>query len=115
MIDRKFLFASLLLIGALTVPVLTYFSVFIPSIDKPEIWFQRSGSVSVLLVIIAEYILGFIGIHVNAVGLIVKEQEEIIKKYKKIHTIAKYIGLVLAVIGTFIWGYGDLAWCELNA
>ena len=104
-----------LLFLAFLAPVLAYNSMFIFGNDKPEIWFQRSGSITVFFAVWAEYGLSKINGHVNPTGVIVSQQVELSEKYKTPYYIAKYLGVIMALIGTLIWGYGDLIWLQNNA
>ena len=113
---RKELWSAIpILGGAVLIPLLASFSVFMPEIDKPEIWFQRSGAVSVFLVLVSEYGLWLIDGLINPTGVIVNHQAELRNKYKNKFKAAKYIGAIIAAFATIIWGYGDLIWLAANA
>ncbi|GHF97260.1 hypothetical protein [Thalassotalea marina] len=88
----------LVFLGILT-PMLVLFSIVEPPKgEAPHIWFQRSGSLLVIFAIIAESIL-LQGVD-NLKNLNVA--------WKMSHSVAKMLSPILAIIGTIIWGYGDI-------
>ena len=112
--------AVALLILAFIAIFLGYFSFLLEAViatvtnEKPEIWFQRSGAIVVLLAVFSEYCLSKIDGYINPTGLIVSRQEEFSAKYSTVYRVVKVFGVVMAIIGTLIWGYGDLAWLWIN-
>jgi hypothetical protein len=74
-------------------------------------WFSRSGSIMVLFAVIADFRLGSatiksvqgsLGIAASLKGF--SSGGGLTKNQRRLHTVA----LTLIIIGTFIWGYGDL-------
>lgn len=96
---------------SLIAPVLAFFGFGIPDSEKVDIWFQRSGAITVLFAAWMEYILAKSNEHINLSGIVVSQQILLSDKYKKPYRIAQYIGIVMLIIGTIIWGYGDLIYC----
>lgn len=92
---------------AIVVAIAAYNSILIPCEEKPEIWFQRSGSIVVLLAVWIEYKLIKINGDVNPSGASYSQLQELNTKYGTAHKVASYLVAVLAISGTFIWGYGD--------
>ena len=92
---------------AIAVAIAAYNSIFIPCEEKPEIWFQRSGSIVVLFAVWIEYKLIKINGDVNPSGSSYSQQQKLNTKYGTAYKIASYLVAVLAISGTFIWGYGD--------
>jgi hypothetical protein len=97
----------LIVLGVLA-PVAAYFSFLRPEGEAADIWFQRSGAISVLFGVWAEYNLSKVNEHVNLSGIVISSQTELSQRYKLRYRIAQYLGVVLAISGTVIWGYGDL-------
>lgn len=97
-----------LIIFGVLAPILSYYSVFIPEDEKRAVWFQRSGSLSVLFGVWIEYNLSKVNEHINLSGLWVTEQETLRDEYNLKYSIVQYVGIFLAVMGTLIWGYGDI-------
>lgn len=99
-----------LFVLSIIIPVLAYNSLLLPLNEKPEIWFQRSGSFTVLFSVWAEYNLmkvnNLMVLSASGLGGTVEHRN----KYEKIYSFSKYFAIVIAVTGTFIWGYGDLIW-----
>lgn len=100
-------FSPLTLLAILT-PLSAYFSLFIPINEQESIWFQRSGSITVLFAVWIEYNLSTVNEHINLSGIWTTEQANLSNKYKHVYKIFQYIGVLLAVAGTVIWGYGDV-------
>ncbi|SIT12499.1 hypothetical protein [Neptunomonas antarctica] len=88
----------LVFLGVLT-PMLVLFSIVEPPKgEPPHIWFQRSGSLLVIFAIVAESIL-----------LQGNENFKNLKvAWKTSYSVAKILSPILAIIGTMIWGYGDI-------
>lgn len=106
---RKELWQCLaLFLIALSILGLAYSSFLIPEAEKPETWFQRSGSIAVIFAIWIELKLFSISGYVNSAGAVVIQQEVMIIRYGSLHRWAKYIAACLAIFGTLIWSYGDL-------
>jgi len=93
---------------AVIAPVLVYYSYFIPENEVLSVWFQRSGSLTVIFAVWFEYNLSKINEHINLSGIVIDEQQALSEKYSFRYKSAQYIGVVLAIMGTIIWGYGDL-------
>ncbi|GHB74758.1 hypothetical protein GCM10008107_25330 [Psychrosphaera saromensis] len=117
-----------------TVVVIAYSQVFSYYEDTPSIWFQRSGSIIVITAIILELK------HKNKMNLLYSftqkliidnlkvdlepsnkpyyslsadnEMREIIKPYD---TLVEINLIVWAIIGTMIWGYGDIIYKLFNS
>ncbi len=99
----------LLLVLSYASILMGYNGFFIPEIDKNPIWFQRSGSIAVILSIFAE--LFFIK---ESLGLAELEEENVKKRYKPLIVITNILAFVSIVVGTFVWGYGDLIYIHIK-
>jgi len=75
---------------------------------NPLYLFQRSGAVAVLLAAWGEYILYQINIIINPSpsGYVTERKWEM--KYGIKYKCFSYTALGLVIVGTLVWGYGDL-------
>lgn len=87
--------------------IFAYHSFMIPCGENPEVWFQRSGSIVVLLAVWIEYKLFKINGDVHPSGMSTSQLNKLTEKYGTSHKVASYLAAALAITGTFIWGYGD--------
>lgn len=93
---------------AILVPAISLFDELRPQNEILASWFQRSGSLVVLLALFAEYQLLKIREIMNPSGLITKDDEYCRDRYGSAYDCLVYVGLTCALFGTLIWGYGDL-------
>lgn len=92
-----FVFAILALIAG-------YTGFMMPEIDKRWVWFQRSGSIIVYFGVIAELFA------IKSINGLISWSTDIDaqEKYKTHVIVTNGLAIVMALIGTAIWGYGDL-------
>lgn len=76
--------------------------------DDPAYWFQRGGSIAVLLAAISEYMLLCVDSEINYPESGYVGEDKWKKKYGTLHKSANIFALMVAVIGTIVWGYGDI-------
>ncbi|MDD1795160.1 hypothetical protein LRP50_18690 [Enterovibrio sp. ZSDZ42] len=107
-IERKLVYCIPIFILAVITPILAWYSFVIPETEEPAIWFQRSGSLTVLFAVWMEYNLMKVNEHVFPSGHTFSQQAALAKKYQPIFKVAQYMAVLLAIMGTVIWGYGDL-------
>jgi len=97
-----------LVIISLIVPILAWCSFFMPQDEDPSTWFQRSGSIAVLFSVWAEYNLMKVNhllvVTESGYGALVHYEN----KHAAIHRVSQYFAVLIAITGTFIWGYGGL-------
>ncbi len=80
-----------------------YAGVLIPKCESPAIWFQRSGSVVTVLVLIADYL----SFRVTSSHPEVEELEAI-KSFSWLLPVTKGVAIIMTIAGTLTWGYGDI-------
>lgn len=102
-------FIFLLLVSSFASMLMGYSGCFMPDMEMSSIWFQRSGSIAVILSIFAE--LFFIK---ESSGLLNNSEIEAKNKFKTLIIITNILSFVLIVLGTFVWGYGDLIYIHLQ-
>ncbi|WP_020412057.1 hypothetical protein [Microbulbifer variabilis] len=107
-IKKQLIYCIPLLFLAGSLPIMAWYSFLIPNDEPSDIWFQRSGSLMVLFAVWAEYNLMKVNEHINLSGSSYSQQSVLAERYKTIYNIAQYSAAVLAILGTFIWGYGDV-------
>ena len=107
-IKKVLLFCLPFLVLAIVIPVCAYFSIWIPDEESEKVWFQRSGSFTVLFAVLVEYKLSKITSLVNLNGVVISPQKERSNKYRGVFNIVAYLAAALAILGTLIWGYGDI-------
>ena len=102
----------ILIILAILPPILT---ITVPE-AKPEsesisTWFQRSGSIMVILAIWVELKMLSINKYMNLHEAVVATSdfpELKVQRCKPYYKAMMFFAFVIAIIGTAIWGYGDL-------
>ncbi|KYN82192.1 hypothetical protein ATY35_19695 [Vibrio cidicii] len=118
-VERELLTSVPILLLAFTFPILAWFGVFQLE-DNSAIWFQRSGSVTVLFAVWVEFKLFKLAGLINPISENGKTYDDMLKSdYLQTHNskkiqIIKCLAAVLAISGTVIWGYGDLIFISLS-
>jgi hypothetical protein len=86
--------------------LLAAFGILKPANEPLDIWFQRSGSLVVLFAAIGEYYVSIMRATLRPAGYvgITAMENELSFTVKCYH----FAALALVIIGTIIWGYGDL-------
>ena len=93
---------------AVAIPLVSLFTELRPSSESLGIWFQRSGSIIVLLAVMIEFNLFKIGSELSSNGRVDNELHILIDKFSSLKVWFSFFSSVLVIIGTVIWGYGDL-------
>jgi hypothetical protein len=103
-IRRAFIWAFALCLCALLPPLLSL--LIRPQAEPPGQWFERSGAVMTVFAVLAQF--KAVNIATMIEGGMFEESREAYRKYKGYQAFASGLSLVLVVIGTVVWGYGDL-------
>jgi hypothetical protein len=112
-INRELLLIIPLLILSVVIPTCAWHGV-LQQDASVSIWFQRSGSLTVLFAVWAEYKIFKIRALTNPMSdggetwQDLAHQGALKTKYKKMLAVINFISVTLVIIGTLIWGYGDL-------
>ncbi|MCK4827445.1 hypothetical protein KA005_67575 [bacterium] len=97
-----------LVVLAYAPPLFALTCIAMPAYEDPATWFQRSGSTMVVISLLAEFklfsIQAYFDHHDTAMFAIIIPP----KAYKNAHKIIVTSATVSIVIGTIIWGYGDI-------
>lgn len=97
----------LVLLGSL-IPCIALYFPYRPEGESLESWFQRSGSVMVIFAVWAEVKLASIYSMLNPTGLILSDGDLLRIEFGSYYNYLVPSVAAVAVLGTIIWGYGDL-------
>jgi hypothetical protein len=109
-IRRAFLQVLVLCLCSVVPPLFSLMGIFTPEEEPLGQWFQRSGAVMTTFAAFAQFKSG--GIATMIAGGAFAETWEAYHKYNRFQALASWLSLVLVVIGTLIWAYGDLLFPE---
>jgi len=99
-----FIFSAL----AILMPVFSLSGLLKPSSEALGVWFQRSGATTVVFAVFAELKASNMLAVFKPSGFVDQTFHSTRDKYLKQVKLYNYIALFLVVLGTVIWGYGDL-------
>ncbi|MCU7928332.1 MAG: hypothetical protein KZQ97_18100 [Candidatus Thiodiazotropha sp. (ex Dulcina madagascariensis)] len=112
-INKELFVISFLLVISAVIPICAWYGFFQQDKDV-SIWFQRSGSLTVLFAVWAEYKI----FKVHTLTMPMSDGGEtyqdaahtgVLKtKYGNKLSVINFVSVTLVIIGTIIWGYGDL-------
>ena len=112
-ISKELFVISILLFISAVIPICAWYG-FLQQDKDVSIWFQRSGSLTVLFAVWAEYKI----FKVHTLTVPMSEGGEtyqdaahtgVLKTmYGKKLNVINFVSVSLVIIGTIIWGYGDL-------
>jgi hypothetical protein len=105
-IRRAILWAFGLCVCAVIPPLFSMLGSFRPQAETPGQWFERSGALMTVIAVFAQFKAGSIATMIA--GGTFGESWEAYHKYKRHQAVVAGLSLVLVVIGTIVWGYGDL-------
>ena len=97
--------------GVLSIIVSLYIELNPPNANI-NYWFQRGGSVAVLLSALVEYQLLKVNPDINYAKSAFAAETEYKERYGRIFGFAMYLATGTFAIGTLIWGYGDIPFIE---
>lgn len=80
-----------------------------PSNELAEVWFQRSGSIAVVLAILAE--IGLFSLTLRNESLV---ENMYLQKLGRWIDTGEILAKTMLVVGTLVWGYGDLIYRWLS-
>jgi len=108
-LKRKLYQSAVLLILGLCAPLSACMFSWMPLGETLPIWFQRSGSILVLFSVITEFIL--LSMHTTfypGENTVTDTVDDNIQNYKLPYDILSVLTASFSIIGTIIWGYGDI-------
>ncbi|AUJ68833.1 hypothetical protein [Pseudoalteromonas sp. NC201] len=75
--------------------------------DEPKIWFQRSGAILVCLAIMVEFgILKILKMEHESRETVSEQAGE--RAYKTMYFLGHILAFLFAIVGTLVWGYGNI-------
>jgi hypothetical protein len=107
MINKTLIQVSIVIFMGLSFSLLSFFLPWRPEGETMGTWFQRSGSILVALSVLAEYKLIGINSSVNP-GENTTYGNSTTVLQVKLYKVISSIVFISAIIGTIIWGYGDI-------
>ena len=105
-IRRTFLWACGLCLCAFMTPLISLLGWFRPQAEPLGQWFQRSGAVMTVFAVYAQFQVNNIVTMIAGAGF--GNTFGFYWKYQRRQKVVAVLSLVPAIIGTLIWGYGDL-------
>jgi len=100
---------GLLSLSAFLPPMFTiYFPQIVPLDETPATWFQRSGSLMVVLAAIAEYKLITMYDYFDLFNTKCTVPVDLPKMYNSMYLLVTKFSATAMILGTIIWGYGDV-------
>jgi hypothetical protein len=103
---RAFLWAFGLCLCAVIPPLFSTLGIFTPQAEPLGQWFARSGAMMTVIAVFAQFKAASIATMIQ--GRAFGGSWGFYHKYKRRQTIVAVLSLVLVLIGTIVWGYGDL-------
>ena len=103
---RAFLWAYGLCLCAVIPSLFSMLGIFKPQAEPLGQWFARSGAMMTVIAVFAQFRAANIATMIQ--GRAFGESWEFYHKYKHRQAVAAVLSLVLVVLGTIVWGYGDL-------
>lgn len=105
---NRLLISAFFLLIALIIPFLAISGVLMPEYEKVNTWFQRSGSLTVIFAAISEVIAFSVVTKLEPSGTRGDQFYKFKGKYGVFVKALKVSALLVIMIGTFVWGYGDI-------
>lgn len=99
-------FIILLCIAAIATPVAALFIPLRPASEPLPIWFQRSGAVTSVFAVVAQFRIS--AFYEAIKGGTFAESWQLFHFFIRRHRLVSRTAAAVTVIGAIIWGYGDL-------
>lgn len=95
-----------LCVSAIVVGPLSLYSVLQPGSESLASWFQRSGAITSIFAVFAQYrISGFLE---SIRGSTFAESWSLYHLFKTYHHVLSWVIAVITIWGALVWGYGDI-------
>ena len=105
LVERKWFFIFIFL--SLMIPLLSFSGLLKPNCEMLGVWFQRSGAASAVFAIFAEFKSDKMLNILNS-DMVGPTYHKTYEKYLFQAKAYNYAAISFIVLGTLIWGYGDL-------
>lgn len=107
-IKKKLILYGILSVLCFFPPALSICIDLMPDKENLASWFQRSGSIMVVLAVWAEFKLLAIEGYISPSGTAYVVPFDTPAYFKTLYKVVSVTLVVAIIIGTVIWGYGDL-------
>lgn len=87
---------------------MAYFGYFKPESELVKIWFQRSGAITCVFALLASLSLLNIKELLSPSGMPSIRHNDFKKKYMKLYLILTTFSVFMTILGTIVWGFGDM-------
>lgn len=88
--------------------LLPFVDVLRPAGESVATWWQRAGAPVAVFAFIAQNKCQYLWSLLTPGSFTSVEMESLRAKYRRTHQISLSVAIILTVIGTVVWGYGDL-------
>jgi hypothetical protein len=99
-------FIAFLCVSAVSVELLSLCSALRPSSQSVETWFQRSGAITSIFSVFAQYRIGNFLESIR--GGMFAESWWLYNLFKAQQYVMSWVIAAITIWGAFVWGYGDL-------
>ncbi|HAL36896.1 MAG TPA: hypothetical protein DCP03_01740 [Polaromonas sp.] len=107
-VRREFYYCVAFCVIAITPWLLSFVPALTPKSQQINLWFQRSGSGMTVFALFAQSKANYMRDLISPGTFSTTEFNTIFTKYKNKQKAVSVISLLLVIVGTVIWGYGDL-------
>jgi hypothetical protein len=99
-------FIVFLIISAIGAGLAAYAGWLRPNSDLPEVWFQRSGAVTSIFSVFAQFRINNFLERIR--GGTFAESWSLHTKFIRPQTVISWLVTIVGLLGAFVWGYGDI-------
>lgn len=82
--------------------------------DNAEVWFQRSGSLMTVILLIVDYYVYRLMSDVGKSTMVPPFAMATKNKYRPYIKIFTFFAVFFTILATFVWGYGDILFLEVK-
>ena len=108
-----FWMSAFAIIGVITM-LLPFINATRPASQTLGAWWSRAGAPMTVFAILSQNVATRLGDHLQFGAFGSSEMVALRQKYLPVHAAGFRLSIVLTVVGTLIWGYGDLLICVLS-
>lgn len=99
----------LLIASAIFAPLYSWLGSWMPASESKAVWIQRSGAITTLFSFMAGAMIVFSSGRLHTPGHFADANRyPILQEFRWLFGLAESLIFVLSIVGTIIWGYGDL-------
>ncbi|WNC88725.1 hypothetical protein RI103_13535 [Paraburkholderia sp. FT54] len=113
-IRRLIFWMSAFAIIAVISMLLPFINATRPASQTLGAWWSRAGAPMTVFAIFSQNVATRLGEHLQFGAFGSSEMVALRQKYLPVHAVGFRLSIILTVVGTLIWGYGDLLICMLS-